>query len=197
MASNISSSSIDANYPVAGRDNDSQGFRDNFSTIKNSLAAAKAEIEDLQSKAVLKAALTDETLENNMAGSLIIDADLQQATFKGYIGGTLDSDTTLDFINGHYQKVTVTDNISITITGWATTERYAQIRVEVVPDGTGQKDITFVNASGSIKTDGNTNWAGTTISTDDAAVDPASTILEFFTNDGGATVFARYLGQFA
>ncbi len=31
MASNITTTNLDENFPVAGRDNDSQGFRDNFS----------------------------------------------------------------------------------------------------------------------------------------------------------------------
>ena len=43
MASNIQSSTIDAAYPVAGVDNDTQGFRDNFSTIKDNFTAAKAD----------------------------------------------------------------------------------------------------------------------------------------------------------
>ena len=30
MASSLSPTSIDATFPVAGQDNDSQGFRDNF-----------------------------------------------------------------------------------------------------------------------------------------------------------------------
>ena len=34
MASNIISSTIDDTYPVAGIDNDTQGFRDNFNIIK-------------------------------------------------------------------------------------------------------------------------------------------------------------------
>ena len=34
MASNINTNTIDENYPVAGIDNDSQGFRDNFTSIK-------------------------------------------------------------------------------------------------------------------------------------------------------------------
>ena len=34
MASNIISSTIDESYPVAGQDNDTQGFRDNFNIIK-------------------------------------------------------------------------------------------------------------------------------------------------------------------
>ena len=48
MASNIDNTSIDATYPIAGQDNDSQGFRNNFSTIKNNFTAAKSEIEALQ-----------------------------------------------------------------------------------------------------------------------------------------------------
>jgi len=42
MASSITADNIDANYPVAGQDNNSQGFRDNFNLIKNSLVAAKS-----------------------------------------------------------------------------------------------------------------------------------------------------------
>jgi len=194
MASNIDSSSIDAEYPVAGRDNDSQGFRDNFSTIKNSLAAAKAEIEDIQSKAVLKDALTDSTLENNMAGSLIIDADFQQSTFKGYIGGTIDADTTISFINGHYQKVTVAGTLSITLADWPTSERFGTMRIELIDDGTA-RDITFNGAVGAIKTDGDAAWTGSALTT--PADTDVSTIIEFFTNDGGVTIFARYLGQFS
>ena len=32
MASNIDATSIDATFPIAGQDNDSQGFRNNFNT---------------------------------------------------------------------------------------------------------------------------------------------------------------------
>ena len=44
MASNIISDTIDATYPVAGVDNDTQGFRDNFSIIKTGLSTAGSEI---------------------------------------------------------------------------------------------------------------------------------------------------------
>ena len=35
MASNINETGVNKDYPVAGQDNDSQGFRDNFNIIKN------------------------------------------------------------------------------------------------------------------------------------------------------------------
>ena len=62
MTSQVNPNNIDGTYPVAGQDNDSQGFRDNFTNIRNNLTFAKAEIEDLQNKAVLKSALTNTTL---------------------------------------------------------------------------------------------------------------------------------------
>jgi len=49
MASLINPSNIDVTYPIAGQDNDTQGFRDNFNNIKNNLTTAKNEITDLQS----------------------------------------------------------------------------------------------------------------------------------------------------
>ena len=38
---------IDDAYPVAGQDNDSQGFRDNFNVIKNNTVYTKAALQDL------------------------------------------------------------------------------------------------------------------------------------------------------
>jgi hypothetical protein len=48
MASSITTTNIDATFPVAGQDNDSQGFRDNFSQIKTQLSTASTEITSLQ-----------------------------------------------------------------------------------------------------------------------------------------------------
>ena len=48
MASTIDDTSIDATFPVAGQDNNSQGFRDNFNTVKSNFVAAKSEITTLQ-----------------------------------------------------------------------------------------------------------------------------------------------------
>lgn len=48
MTSNINYIAINENFPVAGQDNDTQVFRDNFDTIKTNFQSAKTEIEDLQ-----------------------------------------------------------------------------------------------------------------------------------------------------
>ena len=48
MSSNIIPGNIDGTYPKAGQDNSSQGFRDNFTEIKNNYTTAASEITALQ-----------------------------------------------------------------------------------------------------------------------------------------------------
>lgn len=48
MASNINPTNIDITYPIAGQDNDTKGFRDNFTSIKNNFTTAASEITALQ-----------------------------------------------------------------------------------------------------------------------------------------------------
>jgi hypothetical protein len=50
MSSNINPSTIDATYPIAGQDNDTQGFRNNFNFIKNNFLVAASEISAIQSQ---------------------------------------------------------------------------------------------------------------------------------------------------
>ena len=48
MASNIVPGNVDGTFPTAGQDNSSQGFRDNFTAIKNNFTEAKTDIESIQ-----------------------------------------------------------------------------------------------------------------------------------------------------
>jgi hypothetical protein len=106
MASNINPNNINGNYPVAGQDNDSQGFRDNFTNIKTNLTFSKNEIEDLQSKVLLKSSLVGTTLNNDLANAVLYRAQLksQSETFKdiGNSSGIL----TVSFLDGTFQKIT-------------------------------------------------------------------------------------------
>lgn len=52
MSSNINTSNINANFPIQGEDNPSQGFRDNFFYIAAQLNVAASEITDLQNNPV-------------------------------------------------------------------------------------------------------------------------------------------------
>lgn len=192
MASNINSN-IDANFPVAGQDNDSQGFRDNFSVIKNSLAAAKVEIEEIQNKAVVKSKFDDDSsINNNFNGNAIVNVELDQATGKFNAVPTLTSNTDIDFENGHYQTVALGANVQLTLVNWPNTERYAKMIVHLTASDGGPWTVSWsVEGGGTIKNDGNGIWSNFVI---DSATNPK--IVEFWTYDGGTTVFARYLGIF-
>jgi hypothetical protein len=52
MTSQINYNSIDEKFPITGRDNTAQGFRNNFSSTKNALLIANEEISELQNPLV-------------------------------------------------------------------------------------------------------------------------------------------------
>ena len=131
MASSINPNNIDTAYPVAGQDNDSQGFRDNFTNIKTSFTYAKAEIEDLQSKAILKSALSGSSLDNDMAGAEVTAmrvTDLRETkTAKGTVSGTV----TIDIEEGGYQTVTTSGSISLAFSNWPSTGQFSKVRLSI------------------------------------------------------------------
>ena len=69
MASQINASNIDITYPVAGQDNDTQGFRTNFSNIRNNFATAATEITALQAKAAISASVVTAPVSASAAGT--------------------------------------------------------------------------------------------------------------------------------
>jgi len=55
MSSNINVTDLDITFPIAGQDNDTQGFRTNFTVIKNNLNTAAVEITNLEANVALAA----------------------------------------------------------------------------------------------------------------------------------------------
>ena len=106
MASSINPNNISVTFPVAGQDNDSQGFRDNFNNIKTNLTSAKTELEDIQSKGIFKSALTGTSLANDGAGSVLEDFELKDMSATSVAKGTLSGATAIDYSAGHFQTVT-------------------------------------------------------------------------------------------
>ena len=100
MASNINPYNVDGTFPIAGQDNPSQGFRDNFTNIKNNFLYAQNEITDLQGKTILSGALAGQTLNNDMAGTQITRPQLKAWTQSMIDLGTVSSSIVLDF--NHY-----------------------------------------------------------------------------------------------
>lgn len=202
MASQINTANIDTAYPEAGKDNSTQGFRDNFSEIVTNLGTAKKELEDLQNNV----ARTDEGTDFNT--NSIIDANLEKTTESVFDIGNVTQDQTVDFTNGHYHKAEIGANVNFVLSGWPDTGRRAKITLELSTDGTSRTATFSVEGSGVIKrnagvpvelydsTDGSTfNLKGFPENLEiPNSSDPV--VVEFWTTDGGNTVFANYVGQF-
>jgi hypothetical protein len=131
MASTINPNNIDGAYPVAGQDNDSQGFRDNFTNTKTNFSYAAAEITDLQNKAVLKSALTGTTLDNNMGGSILSNAQLQDMSETKVSLASVVGSQILDYEAGPYFTLTLGGSVSLSFANFPAAGAVARCRLQV------------------------------------------------------------------
>ena len=105
MSSNINPYNIDGTFPVAGQDNPSQGFRDNFTNVKNNFIFAQNEIDDLQSKSIVTSALNGQSVNNDMAGTQIVRPQLKAWTQALYDHQYVSSGVSLDFTQANFHKI--------------------------------------------------------------------------------------------
>ena len=152
MSSKIKYVLIDDKFPQAGKDNDSQGFRDNFDIIKQGLKDANEEVTDLQDNAARK------DVDNDFANNTSSRINLKDFTQEALLGGTVpNSDdpavpTNIDVSEGSYQTFVVSDNGELVFTNWPD-ENYACVYIELRPPETIEEEnpppyvVTFFNDS--------------------------------------------------
>lgn len=143
MTSQVNPNNIDGTYPVAGQDNDSQGFRDNFTNIRNNFTYIKAEVEDLQNKAVLKSALINNTLDNNLQGNALVGAALTSWREVYYDAGAVSGAYTVDFDRGNVQRLTLAGDTTLSF-NWPTNtnNQYASVKLWITVTDSSY-DLTF------------------------------------------------------
>ncbi len=152
MTSLINFAAINENFPVAGQDNDTQVFRDNFDTIKTNFSTAKTEITDLQDNA----ARTDEDNDflYNVVGSLTLqDAYLRKKDYgSAIVAGTQE----ISFKQAMYHVVKVGANTSLSFTEFPTAAvdltglgQIGKATLELYGDGT-TRTITFTTTGGTV-----------------------------------------------
>jgi hypothetical protein len=135
--SSINTSKVNVNYPTAGVNNNSQGFRDNFASIKNNLDAAGTEITDLQQKAIVKSALTGMTVDNNMSDTLISNALTRSFRSSTYnLGNALIGTVAIDVSKGDVQYGTISGNVTLGFTGWATAGMQSNVELQLAISNT-------------------------------------------------------------
>jgi len=182
MASNINSNNVDGTFPIAGQDNDSQGFRDNFTNIKTNFTNAKTELEDLQSKVVLKSALTGTTLANSGGGSILSDFAIQDFSETRTALGSLSGTTTVNYTTGGYQTVTTTGSITLAFTNFSASGTLSRVRVEITVASVAHT-VTLPSAC-TIGVDTLQGQLSNVITFDRTG----TYILEFTTDDSGTTI---------
>lgn len=197
MASNINDTGVNADFPVAGQDNDSQGFRDNFSVIKSNFVAAKAEIQTLQSTTAQGVTYNSETGTNDFLNSNLQGANFINNTEAYYAGGTVTSSQNINLSNGFYQSFTVGADVTLTLTAWnSDAGKTGKVRVYVNNDGV-ERTITFASNAGAGTIKKGPGWP---FSNNTATITTPNTnmyVFEFVSFDSGATVYAEYLGIYA
>ena len=152
MTSNINFAAINENFPVAGQDNDTQTFRDNFDTIKTNFSSAKTEITDLQDNAARTD--SDNDFLYNVVGSVTLqDAYLRKKDYgAAIVAGTQD----ISFKQAMYHLVKVGANTSLSFTEFPTgvvditgLGQIGKATLELYGDGTA-RTITFTTTGGTV-----------------------------------------------
>ena len=196
MTSQVNPNNIDGTYPVAGQDNDSQGFRDNFTNIRNNFTFAKAEIEDLQSKAVLKSALLNTVLSNDFAGNAVVNPTFTswRETYNNI--GSVSGSVTINFTNGNFQKITMSGTTTLTFSFPANSNnQYASIKLWV-SNPSASYTLSFPNSMTLGDTDTVAGFSGNTVTFSSAEISNSTDyFFEIFTVDGGTTLGIRDLGR--
>jgi hypothetical protein len=180
MSSNINSiaNRIDAAFPVAGVDNSSQGFRDNFAAIKLAFSTATNEISDLQ----LTAAQVNQVNDFQFTEGSIKRAKIQNSGYRALATGI----SVLDYSQANYYGITTTNSAdTYSVTNWPDLGIYAQLRLEITAPSTSTHEVSFEAVSGTIKSD---------VELPETLNSGTTHVYDVWTTDNGYTVFVHKVG---
>jgi len=174
------SNQINANFPVAGEDNDTEGFRSNFSKIQNAFLSASKEITNLQVNSVSLNGTND--FGNNVIRRAALQSSSQIVNNAGLI---TTSTVTVDYAVGNYQQGSVnTGSYVFTVLNWPPSGQLGTIRLEITPTSTGTVSIAFGGAVTALSTT-------TTFPVSYKQLTPI--VWELFSPDNGAKILAYQL----
>ena len=135
--STINTNGLDVNYPVPGVNNNSQGFRNNFTNIKQNLDIAANEISDLETSVVVKNALGDAAIDNNMANVLIANASVLGFRSTMYnLGGDLSGGILIDLGIADVHTGTLGGNVLFSFGNWAPTGTLSKVTLMISTSNT-------------------------------------------------------------
>lgn len=124
---------VDTKFPVKGQDNDSQGFRDNWTNIVNALEAIDERADGLEKNAVLV-----ENTTTNFLGNTIEDVNLRNYSVELYDNSELYGRIEIDYTLANYQKIEVPQgDHQVNIINWPSTGKIGTLTLEITPTGDG------------------------------------------------------------
>lgn len=137
MPSDINPDTIDASYPVAGQDNSTQGFRDNFAAIKTNFLYAEQEINDLENSVLLKSALGGGSINNNLNDNLLYAARIQDFSWTKVTATNTTGGIALNYASGHYQAInSTTGSVTIAFTNFPAAGIWGWMRLQITVSNT-------------------------------------------------------------
>jgi hypothetical protein len=150
VTSNINYLNINENFPVAGQDNDTQTFRDNFDSIKTSLRVAGEEITDLQNETVKLTSDNDFNLNKIQNAILenVRDQKLDARSDDEYLNWIANL-LTVDFENGPYQIFRCKEVSSIDIDFLNFPGDIRNVPEEIIPIGLGKVTLELYKGTGT------------------------------------------------
>lgn len=130
--STINTNGLNVNYPVPGINNNSQGFRNNFTNIKQNLDIAALEITDLQTSVVVKNALGNAAIDNDMANVLISNASTLNFRSTTYnLGGNMTGSILIDLGIADVHYGTLGGNVQLIFGNWAPTGTLSKVILDI------------------------------------------------------------------
>jgi hypothetical protein len=129
MPSTINPNNIDTAYPVAGQDNNTQGFRDNFTNIKTNFESARDEINDLQTTVVF----VGTGINNDLDGALLFNGVMQNMANSKTNVTTTSGAIDINYAVSPYQTVTLTGSATLNFINFpaAGDQAYVIVRVTI------------------------------------------------------------------
>lgn len=187
MPSNIDYTTIDPTFPVSGKNNNSQGFRDNFAAIKSALSVASTEVNDLQ----VSTAKLNDVNDFSFIGSLS-SVKLKNSGLESIVDPS--GSSFLDFSQASYFQTVVSQSTTFNVVNWPSydlaKDGFFQVRLEVRPTESFPLEINIAGINGGVvKPESNTVLPY-------VATDEKILVWDLWTADNGTTVFVKFVGKF-
>ena len=185
--SQINPNLIDSTYPLAGQDNNTQGFRDNFSAIKNNFQFAENEINGLLANSISFGG------NNDLQGAVLYNVELRNEQYSAESLGNTGSAITVNYATGSFQSFTSNANVSVGFSNLPESGNAAVLTLNITPLAANAVaepyQITFPNvANVGINNSGVIGLVGNTLSfprSNSATLTPYT--YQLITTDNGAS----------